>query len=57
MVSGPKVRQSVGRIISETIYAKHAEPGISDRLPDSGKPDSKVQKAVSEQDRNENPQY
>lgn len=45
MVSGPEVGQSVARIISETTYEKHAEPGISDRLPNAGKPDSKVQRA------------
>lgn len=51
MVSGPEARQSPARTTSDTIYEKHAEPGISDTLPNFGRLDSKFRRAVFLQDR------
>lgn len=53
MAARSEALQLPARIVAGTIYERHAEPGISDTLPNAEKSGSKVRRAAWQQDQSE----
>ena len=53
MASRSEAPQLPASLVAGTIYERHAEPGISDTLPNAEKSGSKVRKAARQQDQSE----